>query len=87
MQQSYEYILSDSNSWVSEAENSSGYDSSKWADQWSDVIYERNEYETTDGGTIKVDTKYDTVYQNGDSIYMGPDGLAPDGWTKLNTTY
>lgn len=85
MRQSYEYILSDSNSWVSEAESSSGYDSSTWADQWSDVIYERNEYETTDGGTIKVDTAYDSVYQNGDEIYMGPDGLAPDGWTKLYT--
>lgn len=39
------------------------------------------------GGTIKADTKYDAVYQNGDEIYMGPDGLAPYGWTKLYTTH
>ena len=44
---------------------------------------ERNEYLTEDGSSIKVDTKYDTVYQNEDLIYMGPDGLAPDGWTRL----
>lgn len=85
MQQSYEYIMGDSGSWLSEYQSSSDYDSSKWAEGWSDVIKEQNEYVTTDGGHIKVDTKYDTVYQNGDQLYMGPEGQAPDGygWERL----
>ena len=77
------YLNSSAGAWAEEYERSSGYDSDAWANQWSDVIYERNEYTTTDGNTIKVDTKYDSVYQDGDRIYMGPDGLAPDNWTKL----
>jgi hypothetical protein len=87
MQKSMEYILGRSGSWVTEAENSPDYDSSKFADQWSDVIYERDEYETTDGSRIKVSTQYDTVYQDGDRLYMGPDAYAPDGWTRLEKTY
>jgi hypothetical protein len=87
MEQTRQYLQSSSPSWLSEYESSSSYDSDTWANQWSDVIYERNEYQTLDGGAIKVDTAYDSVYQNGDSIYMGPDGLAPDGWTKLEKTY
>lgn len=87
MQKSMEYILGSSGSWVTEAENSPDYDSSKFANQWSDVIYERDEYETTDGSRIKVSTQYDTVYQDGDRLYMGPDAYAPDGWTRLEKTY
>ena len=87
MQKSMEYILGSSGSWVTEAENSPDFDSGKFADQWSDVIYERDEYETTDGSRIKVSTQYDTVYQDGDRLYMGPDAYAPDGWTRLEKTY
>ena len=87
MQKSMEYILDSSGTWVTEAESSPDFDSSKFADQWSDVIYERDEYETADGSHIKVSTQYDTVYQDGDRLYMGPDAYAPDGWTKLNKTY
>ena len=47
----------------------------------------RIEYETTDGSRIKVSTQYDTVYQDGDRLYMGPDAYAPDGWTRLEKTY
>ena len=85
--QTMESLLSNSDSWLDTYQSSPEYDSDTWAKEWSDVIYERNEYETLDGGTIKVDTAYDSVYQDGDSIYMGPDGLAPDGWTKLEETY
>ena len=60
MQKSMEYILGSSGSWVTEAERSPDFDSGKFADQWSDVIYERDEYETTDGSRIKVSTQYDT---------------------------
>ena len=87
MEQSESYIQSNAGSWLDDYESSSTYDSSDWANQWSDVIYERNEYETLDGGTIKVDTAYDSVYQDGDSIYMGPAALAPEGWTELEQTY
>lgn len=58
-----------------------------FTEKWSDVITERNDYTLEDGSRIKVDTKYDTVYQNGDEIYMGPDAYAPDNWTKLDRTY
>ena len=87
MQQSMEYILGSSDAWVTEAESAPDFDSGKFADQWSDVIYERDEYETADGSRIKVSTQYDTVYQDGDRLYMGPDAYAPDGWTKLEKTY
>ena len=87
IQQSMEYILGSSDTWVSEAESSPDYDSGRSADQWSDMIYESDEYETTDGSRIKVSTQYDTVYQDGDQLYMGPDAYAPDGWTKLNKTH
>lgn len=51
---------------------------------WSDVITERDEYTTLDGKSIKVSTQYDSVYQDGDNIYMGPQTSAPSGWTELN---
>lgn len=87
MQQSYEYIMGESGSWLEEYQSSPDYEPRNWTDEWSDVIMERNEYRTTDGGTLKVDTAYDSVYQDGDRIYMGPDGLAPDNWTKLEKTH
>lgn len=66
----------------------SGYDqgsytSDDWANDWSDFIYDRNEYTTVDGGTIKVGTEYDTVYQNGSDFYFGDAGSAPFGWQQL----
>lgn len=86
MQQAYDYINSNTDSWLNEYQSSDGYDSSKWAEEWGDVIKDQQAYATEDGGTIKVDTKYDAVYQNGNEIYMGPDGQSPDGWTKLYPT-
>lgn len=61
----------------------SGYTSDDWANDWSDMIYDRNEYTTTDGSTIKVSTDVDSVYQNGDEFYFGPRGSAPLGWEQL----
>lgn len=63
--------------------DSSEYTSGDWANDWSDVIYDRNEYTTTDGSTIKVGTDVDSVYQNGDEFYFGPKGSAPLGWEQL----
>ena len=80
LEQAYNPTSSDISGWDSEYVDE-GKDT--FLNEWSDVIYERNEYLTEDGSSIKVDTKYDTVYQNEDLIYMGPDGLAPDGWTRL----
>jgi hypothetical protein len=80
LEQAYNPTSSDISNWDSEYVDE-GKDT--FLNEWSDVIYERNEYLTEDGSSIKVDTKYDTVYQNEDLIYMGPDGLAPDGWTRL----
>lgn len=59
-------------------------ESDKLINAWSDVIMERDEYTTLDGNSIKVSTQYDTVYQDGDLIYMGPDSQSPEGWTKLD---
>ena len=59
------------------------YTSDDWANDWSDYIYDRNEYTTTDGSTIKVGTEYDTVYQNGSDFYFGSAGSAPFGWEQL----
>ncbi|MDO4989905.1 MAG: hypothetical protein Q4E45_05310 [Eubacteriales bacterium] len=83
LEQSRRYLQSESRSWISEYESSPGYDSDKLMSQWSDVIKEQNEYTTLDGETIKVSTAYDTVYQDGDRIYMGPEGQSPYGWTRL----
>ena len=63
--------------------DSSGYTSDDWANDWSDFIYDRNEYTTADGSTIKVGTEFDTVYQNGDEFYFGSQGSAPFGWEQL----
>ncbi|MBR4474473.1 MAG: hypothetical protein IKS55_12645 [Oscillospiraceae bacterium] len=84
LEQSMQYIQSGTSSWASEYEHSSGgYDSDRFTSEWSDVIKEQNEYTTLDGETIKVSTSYDTVYQDGDRFYMGPDGQSPYGWTRL----
>ena len=56
-------------------------------EMWDDVIKEQNDYMTEEGTRIKVPTVYDTVYENDGSIYMGPEAYAPEGWTKLETTY
>ena len=61
----------------------SSYTSDDWANDWSDFIYDRNEYTTADGSTIKVGTGFDTVYQNGDEFYFGSQGSAPFGWEQL----
>lgn len=63
--------------------DSSSYTTDDWANDWSDFIYDRNEYTTDDGSTIKVGTEFDTVYQNGDEFYFGPQGSAPFGWEQL----
>ena len=63
--------------------DSSSYTSDDWANDWSDFIYDRNEYTTADGSTIKVGTEFDTVYQNGDEFYFGSQGSAPFGWEQL----
>ena len=63
--------------------DSSSYTSDDWANDWSDYIYDRNEYTTADGSTIKVGTEFDTVYQNGDEFYFGSQGSAPFGWEQL----
>lgn len=57
--------------------------SDDWANKWSDFIYDRNSYTTTDGHDFKASTQYNSVYQSGNQIYMGPVGSAPDGWTRL----
>lgn len=59
------------------------YTSDDWANDWSDYIYDRSEYTTTDGGTIKAGTEFDSVYQNGDEFYFGSEGSAPYGWDQL----
>ena len=61
----------------------SSYTSDDWANDWSDYIYDRNEYTTADGGTIKASTEFDSVYQNGDEFYFGSQGSAPFGWEQL----
>lgn len=61
----------------------SSYTSDDWANDWSDFIYDLNEYTTADGSTIKVGTEFDTVYQNGDEFYFGSQGSAPFGWEQL----
>ncbi len=84
LEQARQYINSSTGSWASEYERSSGgYDSDRLTSEWSDVIKEQNEYTTLDGDTIKVSTSYDTVYQDGDRFYMGPEGQSPYGWTRL----
>ena len=56
-------------------------------EMWDDAIKDQTQYQTEDGGYVKVPTQYDAVYQNGDSFYLGTDGGAPDGWTKLYEGY
>ena len=61
----------------------SAYTTDDWANDWSDYIYDQQEYTTVDGDTIKASTSYDAVFQNGDEFYFGSVGSAPDGWTQL----
>ena len=63
--------------------DASAYTSDEWANDWSDFIYDQQEYATLDGGAIKASTAYDAVYQSGDEFYFGTVGGAPDGWTQL----
>ena len=63
--------------------STSSYTSDDWANDWSDYIYDQQEYTTVDGNTIKARTSYDAVFQNGDEFYFGSVGSAPDGWTQL----
>lgn len=63
--------------------DSSAYTSDDWANDWSDYIYDRNEYITSDGDVIKASTGFDTVYQNGNEFYFGSQGSAPFGWEQL----
>lgn len=63
--------------------STSYYTSDDWANDWSDYIYDQQEYTTVDGDTIKASTSYDAVFQNGDEFYFGSVGSAPDGWTQL----
>jgi len=83
LSQSELFLQSSAGTWASDYEKTSGYDSDRFMDQWSDVIKEQNEYTTLDGETYKISTSYDTVYQNGDQLYMGPEGQSPYGWTRL----
>lgn len=63
--------------------DSSVYTSDDWANDWSDYIYDRNEYITSDGDVIKASTGFDSVYQNGNEFYFGSQGSAPFGWEQL----
>ena len=56
-------------------------------DMWSDYIYDRDDYTTSDGSTVKVPTYYDHVYEtdSGD-IYVTNDSLnVPTNWQELYT--
>lgn len=69
-----------------------GYSSSsdtndRVTDMWSDYIYDRDDYTTSDGSTVKVPTYYDHVYEtdSGD-IYVTNDTLdVPSDWQELYT--
>lgn len=69
-----------------------GYSSSsdtndRVTDMWSDYIYDRDDYTTSDGSTVKVPTYYDHVYEtdSGD-IYVTNDSLnVPTDWQELYT--
>ena len=69
-----------------------GYSSSsdtndRVTDMWSDCIYDRDDYTTSDGSTVKVPTYYDHVYEtdSGD-IYVTNDSLnVPTDWQELYT--
>ncbi len=54
------------------------------AEKWSDVILDRNTFQTKDGGTIKASTSLDRVFQNGDK-FLGVQGNVdpPPGWDNL----
>ena len=80
MEQVYSPSSGDISNWDNEY---SGGDNDKYINEWCDVIKEENTYTTIDGNNIKVPTSYDSVYQDGDTIYMGPDAYAPQGWTQL----
>ncbi len=69
-----------------------GYSSSsdtndRVTEMWSDYIYDRDDYTTSDGSTVKVPTYYDHVYEtdSGD-IYVTNDTLdVPSDWQELYT--
>lgn len=59
------------------------YSSDDWANDWSNYIYDQNEYTNSYGETFNVGTEFDSVYQNGNEYYFGPQGSSPYGWDEL----
>ena len=67
--------------------SSSSDSNDRVTDMWSDYIYDRDDYTTSDGSTVKVPTYYDHVYEtdSGD-IYVTNDSLnVPTDWQELYT--
>ncbi len=81
LEQVYTPSSGDISSW--DREYSGGYND-KYINAWCDVIKEQDTYATADGNSIKVPTSYDTVYQNKDLIYMGPQIDLNSDWTQLS---
>lgn len=80
LEQIYSPSSGDISGW--DSQYSGGYDD-KYINAWCDVIKEEDTYTTVDGNWIKVPTSYDTVYQNGDLVYMGPQMEMSSDWTQL----
>lgn len=57
---------------------------SYYEDQFSDYIFDQNEYTTSDGRSFKVPTSYDYVYETYDGeIYVTNSAKQPQGSTRL----
>ena len=57
------------------------------SDAWSDVIYDNNDYVTSDGSHVKMGTEYDYVYEDDKGNIYGTDTqFVPESWTQLTPT-
>ena len=81
MESVYKPSSSDISGWAGDYSESQ---QDKWVNAWCDVITERDEYVTSDGSSVKIPTMYDAVYQNGDTIYMGPQADLGSDWQQLS---
>jgi hypothetical protein len=75
------------NSYSGSPYSSTSDSNSRVMDGWTDVIAERDNWESPDGGVTKIDTRYDyNYYDSNGNIYSYETmpGDVPSDWTEMN---
>ena len=58
---------------------------SRVMDGWTNVITDREYYDTSDGGQVKLDSSYSYTYSNGNDFVQSNNALdLPSGWDRVS---